>query len=94
MPACRRALASWSWRTRRVSATSLRLYLERDGHRVTVVGEGGSAIAELDAVDAGDADPIDLVVLDLMLPRSRWRGGPGGDPRPWRHPGPHRLGQT
>jgi DNA-binding response OmpR family regulator len=46
----------------------LRLYLERDGHRVTVVGDGQSAIAELDAVDAGDAGPIDLVVLDLMLP--------------------------
>jgi DNA-binding response OmpR family regulator len=40
----------------------LRLYLERDGHAVTVVGDGRSAI------DAIDADPIDLVVLDLMLP--------------------------
>jgi len=46
----------------------LRLYLERDGHSVTVVGDGRSAIAELDAVDGGDAGPIDLVVLDLMLP--------------------------
>jgi DNA-binding response OmpR family regulator len=46
----------------------LRLYLERDGHTVTVVGEGRAAIDELDAVDAGRADPIDLVVLDLMLP--------------------------
>ena len=46
----------------------LRLYLERDGHAVTVVGDGRSAIAALDTVDAGDADPIDLVVLDLMLP--------------------------
>jgi len=40
----------------------LRLYLERDGHAVIVVRDGRSAIS---AVDAG---PIDLVVLDLMLP--------------------------
>jgi two-component system, OmpR family, alkaline phosphatase synthesis response regulator PhoP len=40
----------------------LRLYLERDGHVVTVVRDGMSAI---DVVDAGATD---LVVLDLMLP--------------------------
>ena len=40
----------------------LRLYLERDGHAVTVVGDGRAAIA------AFDAEPVDLVVLDLMLP--------------------------
>jgi len=40
----------------------LRLYLERDGHHVTVVTDGRAAIA------AVDADPVDLVVLDLMLP--------------------------
>ena len=40
----------------------LRLYLERDGHRVTDVGEGASALA------AFDADGADLVILDLMLP--------------------------
>ena len=40
----------------------LRLYLERDGHAVTVVGDGRAAI------DAFDAGPVDLVVLDLMLP--------------------------
>jgi len=40
----------------------LRLYLERDGHSVTVVTDGRAAIT---AVDAG---PVDLVVLDLMLP--------------------------
>ena len=40
----------------------LRLYLERDGHAVTVVGDGRAAIA------AVDAEPVDLVVLDLMLP--------------------------
>jgi two-component system OmpR family response regulator len=40
----------------------LRLYLERDGYAVTVVTDGRHA------VDALDDDPIDLVVLDLMLP--------------------------
>jgi len=40
----------------------LRLYLERDGHRVTDVGDGRSALA------AFDADGADLVILDLMLP--------------------------
>ena len=43
-------------------AELLRLYLERDGHAVTVVGDGPSAIA------AVDANGVDLVVLDLMLP--------------------------
>jgi DNA-binding response OmpR family regulator len=43
----------------------LRLYLEREGHAVTVVADGRAAIA---AVDDVDADPVDLVVLDLMLP--------------------------
>ena len=40
----------------------LRLYLERDGYAVTVVRDGRSAIDEVDAT------PVDLVVLDLMLP--------------------------
>jgi len=40
----------------------LRLYLERDGHIVQVVGDGSTAL------EAFDADPVDLVVLDLMLP--------------------------
>ena len=40
----------------------LRLYLERDGHAVRVVTDGRVAIA------AFDAEPVDLVVLDLMLP--------------------------
>jgi DNA-binding response OmpR family regulator len=40
----------------------LRLYLEREGHRVTDVGDGTAALA------AFDADGADLVILDLMLP--------------------------
>ncbi len=40
----------------------LRLYLEREGHSVTVVGDGRAAI------EAVEADGVDLVVLDLMLP--------------------------
>ena len=40
----------------------LRLYLERDGHRVTDAGDGPTALA------AYDADGADLVILDLMLP--------------------------
>jgi DNA-binding response OmpR family regulator len=43
-------------------AEILRLYLERDGHQVTVVGDGRTAI------EAVDRDPVDQVVLDLMLP--------------------------
>ena len=43
----------------------LRLYLEREGHRVTDVGDGRSALA------AYEADGADLVVLDLMLPAMR-----------------------
>jgi DNA-binding response OmpR family regulator len=40
----------------------LRLYLEREGHRVTEAGDGPAALAAL------DAERFDLVVLDLMLP--------------------------
>ena len=40
----------------------LRLYLEREGHKVTDVGDGRSALA------AYESDGADLVVLDLMLP--------------------------
>jgi DNA-binding response OmpR family regulator len=40
----------------------LRLYLEREGHRVTDVGDGVAAMA------AFEADGADLVILDLMLP--------------------------
>lgn len=43
-------------------AELLRLYLERDGHAVSVVTDGRAALA------AFDAEPVDLVVLDLMLP--------------------------
>jgi DNA-binding response OmpR family regulator len=41
----------------------LRLYLEREGYAVTDAGDGAAALA------AYDADPPDLVILDLMLPR-------------------------
>jgi DNA-binding response OmpR family regulator len=40
----------------------LRLYLEREGYRVTDAGDGSSALA------VHEADRADLVVLDLMLP--------------------------
>jgi DNA-binding response OmpR family regulator len=40
----------------------LRLYLEREGYRVTDAGDGPTALA------AFDADACDLVILDLMLP--------------------------
>ncbi|HET6380636.1 MAG TPA: response regulator transcription factor [candidate division Zixibacteria bacterium] len=40
----------------------LRLYLEREGHRVTDVGDGEAAL------EAFETDGADLVVLDLMLP--------------------------
>jgi DNA-binding response OmpR family regulator len=40
----------------------LRLYLEREGYRVTDAGDGPTALATF------DADPSDLVILDLMLP--------------------------
>jgi len=40
----------------------LRLYLEREGYRVTDAGDGPTALA------AFDAGPCDLVILDLMLP--------------------------
>ena len=43
----------------------VRLYLEREGHAVTVVGDGRRAI---EVFDDDASDPIDLVVLDLMLP--------------------------
>jgi DNA-binding response OmpR family regulator len=40
----------------------LRLYLEREGYRVTDAGDGGAALAAFDQHGA------DLVILDLMLP--------------------------
>ncbi|MGI8830101.1 MAG: response regulator transcription factor [Candidatus Limnocylindria bacterium] len=40
----------------------LRLYLEREGHQVTDAGDRPAALA------AFDAQPCDLVILDLMLP--------------------------
>ena len=40
----------------------LRLYLEREGYRVTDAGDGAAALAAFDEHGA------DLVILDLMLP--------------------------
>ncbi|MER6119848.1 response regulator transcription factor [Streptomyces sp. NPDC001743] len=45
-------------------AELLRRYLEREGHVVTVVGDG---LAALDAVRHGEPD---LLVLDVMMPRA------------------------
>ena len=39
-------------------------YLRRDGHEVAEAGDGYTALELL------DSDPPDLVVLDMMLPRS------------------------
>ena len=44
-------------------ARIIRLYLERDGHRVTTAGDGVSGL------NTARADNPDLIVLDLMLPR-------------------------
>ena len=40
----------------------LRLYLERDGHRVTEAGDGSVAL------DLATQTPFDLILLDVMLP--------------------------
>ncbi|MFJ6695277.1 response regulator transcription factor [Streptomyces sp. NPDC091272] len=45
-------------------AELLRRYLEREGHRVTAVGDG---LATLEAVRQGEPD---LLVLDVMMPRA------------------------
>lgn len=44
-------------------AVLLRSYLERDGHRVVIAGDGEAALREVEALAP------DLVILDLMLPR-------------------------
>ena len=44
-------------------ARIIRLYLERDGHRVTTAGDGVAGL------NAARTDNPDLIVLDLMLPR-------------------------
>ncbi len=44
-------------------ARIVRLYLERDGHAVTTASDGVAGL------NAARADPPDLIVLDLMLPR-------------------------
>jgi len=45
-------------------AIGIKYNLESEGYRVTVVGDGQTALAALPQADP----PIDLVVLDLMLP--------------------------
>jgi two-component system, OmpR family, alkaline phosphatase synthesis response regulator PhoP len=45
-------------------AIGIKFNLESEGYRVTAVGDGQSAVATVDVADP----PIDLVVLDLMLP--------------------------
>jgi DNA-binding response OmpR family regulator len=58
----------------------VRRYLERDGHRVTLAGDGEAALRDAD-------DSVDLVVLDVMLPGmdglqvcQRLRSGASGRP--------------
>lgn len=45
-------------------AIGIKFNLESEGYRVTAVGNGQTAVATVEAADP----PIDLVVLDLMLP--------------------------
>ena len=45
-------------------AIGIKFNLEAEGFRVTTVGDGQSALAQL----AASTPPVDLVVLDLMLP--------------------------
>jgi DNA-binding response OmpR family regulator len=45
-------------------AEGLQYNLEADGHAVEVVGDGADAVTRL----TGDGPPLDLVILDLMLP--------------------------
>ncbi|MBM4021793.1 MAG: response regulator transcription factor [Planctomycetes bacterium] len=46
-------------------AFGIKFNLEAEGHRVTVVGDGQAALSRL---AAGVEQPVDLVVLDIMLP--------------------------
>ena len=53
-------------------AQGLRFNLEADGHAVTLVGDGESALQRLD----GERGAFDIVILDVMLPGTRrLRGG-------------------
>jgi two-component system OmpR family response regulator len=45
-------------------AFGIKFNLEAEGHTVTVVGDGQTALARVDA----NSPPVDLVLLDLMLP--------------------------
>lgn len=46
-------------------AVGIRFNLEREGYRVTLVGDGPKALEIL----RSDSDTVDLVILDLMLPK-------------------------
>jgi two-component system OmpR family response regulator len=46
-------------------AVGIKFNLEREGYRVTTVGDGPTALISLDT----DHDPVDLMILDLMLPQ-------------------------
>ena len=45
-------------------AIGIKFNLESEGYRVTAVGDGQAALSTLESV----TPPVDLVVLDLMLP--------------------------
>ncbi|MEA2594467.1 MAG: two-component system, OmpR family, response regulator RegX3 [Thermomicrobiales bacterium] len=51
-------------------AELVQLYLRRDGHEIEIVENGATALRHLESSPA----PIDLVVLDLMLPGLDGRG--------------------
>jgi DNA-binding response OmpR family regulator len=47
-------------------AVGIKFNLEREGYRVTAVGDGPSALQML---NGDDQDDVDLIILDLMLPK-------------------------
>ena len=49
-------------------AVGLKFNFELEGYRVTHVDNGPDALAALDAEPTPGEDPVDLVILDLMLP--------------------------
>ena len=49
-------------------ATGIKYNLVAEGYRVTIIGDGPSALRIIDEGKSGDDRGVDLVVLDLMLP--------------------------